>query len=64
MSPDSFDYLPVPGTTPEQMRAACVTLADQALSAAGGDEQAAAEMLRPALEAIGAIPHRPGRRSS
>ena len=53
MSPDAFDFLPVPGVTPEQMRAACVTLADQALIAAKGDAQSARESLREVLEAIG-----------
>jgi hypothetical protein len=55
VSLDNFDPLPVIGTSPEQMRGACVTLADQALIAADGDHPAAAEMLREALRAIGAV---------
>jgi hypothetical protein len=53
MSLESFDYAPLPGVTPEQMRAACVTLADQALIVAKGDAQAARESPREVLEAIG-----------
>jgi hypothetical protein len=53
MSLESFDWGPLPGVTEEQMRGACVTLADQALIAAKGDVQAARESLREVLEAIG-----------
>jgi len=53
VSLESFDWAPLPGVTPEQMRAACVTLADQALIAAKGDAQAARESLREVLAAIG-----------
>jgi hypothetical protein len=60
VSLDNFDPLPVIGTTPEQMRDACVTLADQALIAARGDQVAARESLRTVLEAIGAIPSESG----
>ena len=40
-----------------ERRAACVALADLALRAAGGDPDTARTMLRPALEAIGALPY-------
>jgi hypothetical protein len=45
--------------TEEQMRSACVTLADRSLIAADGDGQAAKAMLRDALSAIGAVPYTP-----
>lgn len=47
----------------ELERAACVTLADTALRLADGDRERAAVMLRPALQAIGAVPygHAPGK---
>jgi hypothetical protein len=45
--------------TDEQMRSACVTLADRSLLAADGDGQAAKAMLRDALSAIGAVPYTP-----
>ena len=49
--------------TPAQMRAACIVLAGQALETAGGDIPAAAALLRQPLEAIGAIPHEPKRKT-
>lgn len=61
MSIESFDYLgEVAGITPEQLRSAGVTLADQSLIAAGLDGEAAAEPLRTALQAIGAYPYESG----
>lgn len=43
--------------TPEQTRAACIVLAGKALDAADGDWDTARTILRPALEAIGAVPY-------
>jgi hypothetical protein len=51
------DALQAGTITPEQQRAACVTLASLSLAAAGGDEEAARGMLREVLEVIGAVPY-------
>ena len=45
--------------TEEQQRAASVTLASLSLAAHDGDQQAARETLRDALEAIGVIHYEP-----
>jgi hypothetical protein len=42
---------------PAEERAAQVTLADLALRLSGGDPERAAVMLRPVLEAVGAVPY-------
>lgn len=49
-----------PGTG-ERERAAWITLADLALRATDGDRDRAKEMLRPALQAIGAVPYEQAR---
>ena len=46
--------------TEEQMRSAGTVLAAQALDAAGGDWDAAGAILRPLLEAIGALSYETG----
>lgn len=60
-----IDELPGPGSEDyaAMLRQAGIRLAGQALQAAGGNRKRAAAMLRPALEAIGALPyeHAPGK---
>jgi hypothetical protein len=61
VSPDTIGPdLAVPdGTeiTEAQLRSACIVLAGKALDAAEGDWDAAGAMLRPVLEAVGALPY-------
>ena len=59
---ETFDPSSLPGVTAEQMRAACITLADLSLTAARGDKRAARGILRTVLEAIGVLPYKPGPR--
>ena len=54
------DDLPLSGEDyAAALREAGIRLAGKALKAAGGDKDAAKAMLRPVLEAIGALPYEP-----